>query len=97
RALNNAIRRQRQKGISAISYSGFSVDVLENNKSKINLLRRRVAHNKIILEGEKEFSAAELLSALYETLPISYQSGFRDGINGCKNRLKVPKSLIIKL
>lgn len=85
------------KNKDRIVNTDFSFEALEQNKEKINCLRRRVAHNKIILEGEKEFSVDELLAALYVTLPKSYQKGFKSTITKSRYKLKVPENIVVNL
>ncbi|MDE6441204.1 MAG: hypothetical protein K2L12_00440 [Clostridia bacterium] len=80
-----------------IDYSDFSFEFLEQNKEKINYLRRRVAHNKIILEGDSKFSVDELLTAMYVTLPKSYQEGFKSAITECSFNLSVPENIVVNL
>lgn len=79
-----------------IDYSGFSITALEQNKDKINCLRNRVAHNKIILESEKDGAKIkEILSAFKICLPESYQQGFASDINKCVGGLNIPSELQI--
>lgn len=79
-----------------IDFSGFSIAALEQNNDKINYLRNRVAHNKIILESEKDgASLKDILNAFKECLPESYQQGFASDINKCVCKLNVPSKLQI--
>ena len=80
-----------------IKYEGFSVDFLKDNKEKVNYLRRRVAHNKIMLEGDSVYELCELLSALKVVLPDSYINGFVSDINKCVVGLNIPSELKLKL
>lgn len=79
-----------------IDYSGFSITALEQNKDKINCLRNRVAHNKIILESEKDCANIKaILNAFKNCLPESYQQGFASDINKCVGGLNIPSELQI--
>lgn len=79
-----------------IDYSGFSIVALEQNSDKINYLRNRVAHNKIILESERDgANIKDILNALKNCLPESYQHGFASDINKCVCKLNVPSKLQI--
>lgn len=82
--------------IDKIDYIGFSLSTLEQNKDKINYLRNCVAHNKIILESEKDgANIKEILSAFKICLPESYQQGFASDINNCVGGLNIPSELQI--
>jgi len=82
--------------IDKIDYIGFSLGTLEQNKDKINYLRNCVAHNKIILESEKDgANIKEILSAFKICLPESYQQGFASDINNCVGGLNIPSELQI--
>lgn len=82
--------------IDKIDYIGFSIAALEQNKDKINYLRNRVVHNKIILESEKDGAKIkEILSAFKICLPESYQQGFASDINKCVGGLNIPSELQI--
>ncbi len=76
-----------------IKHEGFSVDLLKDNKDKVNYLRRRVAHNKIMLEGDSGYELNELLSALKAVLPENYKIGFVSDINKCVIGLNIPSEL----
>lgn len=79
-----------------IDYIGFSIASLEQNKDKINYLRNRVAHNKIILESEKDGANIKaILNAFKNCLPESYQRGFASDINKCVVGLNIPSELQI--
>lgn len=79
-----------------IDYNGFSITALEQNNSKINYLRNRIAHNKIILESKKDgANIKDILNAFKTCLPESYQSGFASDINKCACRLNIPSKLQI--
>ncbi len=79
-----------------IDYSGFSIAALEQSNNKINYLRNRVAHNKIILESEKDgANIRDILIAFKSCLPESYQQGFATEINECVCKLNVPSKLQI--
>lgn len=81
-----------------IDYSGFSITALEQNKDKINCLRNRVAHNKIVLESEKDGANIKaILSAFKNCLPESYQQGFASDINKCVLGLNIPVELRIDI
>ena len=81
-----------------ILYSEFSINALEKNSDKINYLRNRVAHNKIILESEKSgVSIKDILNAFKDCLPKSYQQNFVTDINRCWCELSVPDELKINL
>lgn len=77
-----------------IDYKGFSTATLEQSKDKINLLRNCVAHNKIILETEKDGAhIKDILNAFKNCLPESYQQNFVAAINNCTCGLNVPDEL----
>ena len=79
-----------------IEYKGFSILALEQSQDKINCLRNRVAHNKIILESEKDgANIKDILKAFKNCLPESYQQGFTFDINKCVCELNVPSKLQI--
>lgn len=79
-----------------IDYIGFSISALEQNKDEINYLRNRVAHNKIILESEKDGANIKaILNAFKICLPESYQQGFASDINKCVVGLNIPPELQI--
>ena len=79
-----------------IDYSGFLIVALEQNKNTINYLRNRVAHNKIILESERDGkNLIDILNAFKSCLPESYQLGFASDINKCVRKLNVPSKLLI--
>lgn len=79
-----------------IDYSGFSIAALEHDRDKINCLRNRVAHNKIILESEKDgANIKDILNAFKNCLPESYQQGFASDINKCVGGLNIPSELQI--
>lgn len=81
-----------------IDYSGFSITALEQNKDKINCLRNRVAHNKIVLESEKDgANIKDILNAFKSCLPKCYQQGFVSDINNCLCKLNVPSKLQIHI
>lgn len=81
-----------------INYSGFSIEVLNQNKDKLNYLRNRVAHNKIILESEKDgASIIDILNSFRDCLPESYQQNFASDINKCVCGLSVPVELQIDI
>lgn len=81
-----------------IDYGGFSVEALEENRDKINYLRNRIAHNKIILESEKiGVGIKDILKAFKVCLPESYQQNFATDINKCGCGLNVPEELKIEL
>ncbi|MDE5553283.1 MAG: hypothetical protein K2I67_01935 [Malacoplasma sp.] len=79
-----------------IDYMEFSVVSLEQSKDKINFLRNRVAHNRIILESEKDgANIKDILSAFKACLPESYRQGFSSDIKKCLCKLNVPSKLQI--
>lgn len=79
-----------------IDYSGCSIAALEQGKDKINYLRNRVAHNKIILESKKDGANIKgILIAFKDSLPESYQQGFVSDINKCVLGLNIPSKLQI--
>lgn len=79
-----------------IDYIGFSIVSLEQNKDKINYLRNRVAHNKIILESEKDGANIKaILNDFKNCLPESYQHGFASDINKCAGGLNIPSEFQI--
>lgn len=79
-----------------IDYNGFSIAALEQSRDKINCLRNRVAHNKIVLESEKDGANIKaILSAFKNCLPESYQQGFASDINKCVGGLNIPSELQI--
>lgn len=81
-----------------IDFSGFSIAALEQNNDKINYLRNRVAHNKIILESEKDgANIKDILKAFKNCLPESYQEGFASDINKCVLGLNIPEELRIDI
>lgn len=81
-----------------ISYSEFPIGALTRNKDLINYLRNCVAHNKIILESEKNgFDIKDILNAFKDCLPESYQQNFATAINNCVFGLNVPDELKITL
>lgn len=77
-----------------INYEGFSIAALEQSKGNINLLRNCVAHNKIILETEKDgVHIKDILTAFKNCLPKSYQQNFIATIKKCAYGLHVPDEL----
>ena len=81
-----------------IDYRCFSIAALEQNNDKINYLRNRVAHNKIILESEKDgANIKEILNVFKNCLPESYQQGFVADINKCVLGLNIPVELRIDI
>ena len=81
-----------------ILYREFSIAALTRNKGLINYLRNCVAHNKIILESEKNSAQIkDILIAFKDCLPESYQQNFAADINKCGFGLNVPEKLKVKL
>lgn len=81
-----------------IDYNGFSIAALEQSRDKINYLRNCVAHNKIILESERDGANLKaILNAFKNCLPESYQQGFVSDINNCLCKLNVPSKLQIHI
>lgn len=79
-----------------IDYNGFSIAALERSRDKINYLRNCVAHNKIILESERDgANIKDILNAFKDCLPESYQQGFASDINKCVGGLNIPSELQI--
>lgn len=79
-----------------IDYQEFSIVTLKQSRDKINCLRNRVAHNKIILESEKDgANIKDILKAFKNCLPESYQQGFVSDINKCAVGLNIPSELQI--
>ncbi|MDE5581785.1 MAG: hypothetical protein K2I95_10260 [Treponemataceae bacterium] len=81
-----------------INYEGFSMTALEQSKEKINYLRNCVAHNKIILETEKDNAhIKDILNAFKNCLPESYQQNFSKAIKKCAYGLNIPDKLKISI
>lgn len=71
----------------------FDSVALIDGLQSVNVLRRAVAHNKIIINED----CKDIFPIFCSLLPSDYRQGFKKDINSCDNKLCVPDKFQIKL